>query len=682
MAALAANPTVLALAVGNEIPVDLVRLYGSGKVADTLSRLVAQIHDADPGMLATYVNFPTTEFLEVEGQDLATFNVFLEQPSQLRSYLSHLQVVSGSKPLVMTELGLASEVHGADAQAESLAWQLQTVDEVGCAGATVFSWTDEWAVDDEDVEGWGFGITTAAREARPALQVVEKWATTAYPRDLRDEWPPISVIVNTYNEERNIETCLDSLMATDYPSLEVIVCDDGSTDSTVELARRYPFEVLALPFIGLSAARNAALAEATGDIVAYLDADAACHPDWPYHLALSMEDEGISATGGPNLPFPGAGFIERAVALSPGAPAEVLLTDTRAEHVPGCNVAFRKKDLEAVGAFNPEFTSADDDVDVCWKILDSGREIGVTPAAQVIHRRRDTVRGYLRQQRGYGRAKKGLAGLHRSRFNSLGQARWKGFIYGGSRLLPALFRPVVYTGYQGMAPFQPIVSRQSEVVSAWAGALLPAAVPLAIVGLALGLVSQWWAVVPATFALLSVAYGGAIAMSARVDHREPRPSPLRAIVGVFHLIQPLARAWGRVTGHAAKGNAPAPGPAWAGDRSVWLQDLTEALDHEGCTVRPGGPGNSWDLMATSGLMTSARIMTAIAWKWEPLYRVSYRPRALFWALVVAGVVLGGVVTPWVWAAAIAPVVWLAGSVMWLRPRVRAALTETTEGARQ
>ena len=197
MAALAANPTVLALAVGNEIPVDLVRLYGSGKVADTLSRLVAQIHDADPGMLATYVNFPTTEFLEVEGQDLATFNVFLEQPSQLRSYLSHLQVVSGSKPLVMTELGLASEVHGADAQAESLAWQLQTVDEVGCAGATVFSWTDEWAVDDEDVEGWGFGITTAAREARPALQVVEKWATTAYPRDLRDEWPPISVIVNT-----------------------------------------------------------------------------------------------------------------------------------------------------------------------------------------------------------------------------------------------------------------------------------------------------------------------------------------------------------------------------------------------------------------------------------------------------------------------------------------------------
>ena len=379
MEMLAGDPSVLALAVGNEVPVDLVRLHGSAAVADTLSHFVADVHDADPDMLATYVNFPTTEFLEIEGEDLVTFNVFLEQPDQLRRYLSHLQVISGSKPLVLAELGLASQVHGDEAQAESLAWQLQIVDEVGCAGVTVFSWTDEWAVNDQDVEGWGFGITTSDRQPKLAMAVVEKWARAAYPRDLREDWPLITVIVNTYNEKRNIETCLDSLMASDYPNLEVIVCDDGSTDSTVELARRYPFKVLALPYIGLSAARNAALEEASGEIVAYLDADAACHPDWPYHLALSMEDSAISATGGPNLPWPGAGFVERAVALSPGAPAEVLLTDTRAEHVPGCNMAFRKADLESVGAFNPEFTSAGDDVDVCWNLLDAGTRSASRP---------------------------------------------------------------------------------------------------------------------------------------------------------------------------------------------------------------------------------------------------------------------------------------------------------------
>ena len=120
-----------------------------------------------------------------------------------------------------------------------------------------------------------------------------------------------------------------------YPDLQVLVCDDGSTDRTLEIARRSPFEVLALPHGGLSAARNAGLAAARGEIVAYLDADAACHPEWPFHLALAFEDPRVVVAGGPNLPWPDAGLVERAVALSPGNPVEVLVGDDRAEHVPG-----------------------------------------------------------------------------------------------------------------------------------------------------------------------------------------------------------------------------------------------------------------------------------------------------------------------------------------------------------
>ena len=84
MDSLAGNLTVLAVAVGNEIPVDLVRLHGIGSVEHTLASIVGDVHASDRDMLATYVNFPTTEFLEVEGQDIVTFNVFLEQPGQLR----------------------------------------------------------------------------------------------------------------------------------------------------------------------------------------------------------------------------------------------------------------------------------------------------------------------------------------------------------------------------------------------------------------------------------------------------------------------------------------------------------------------------------------------------------------------------------------------------------------------
>lgn len=176
MEALAGRPEVLAVSVGNEVPADIVRLYGRAAVEDTLSELVALVHEGDPHMLATYTSFPTAEFLRVEGQDLATFNVFLEHAEQLAPYLRHLQRVTEDRPLVLTEVGLAAELHGDAEQARSLEMQLALVDESGCAGATIFSWTDEWATSAGPVEGWGFGLTRADRSPRPALAVAAGWA--------------------------------------------------------------------------------------------------------------------------------------------------------------------------------------------------------------------------------------------------------------------------------------------------------------------------------------------------------------------------------------------------------------------------------------------------------------------------------------------------------------------------
>src|SRR5207302_3034104 len=169
------------------------------------------------------------------------------------------------------------------------------------------------------VGGWGFGITDSARRPKPALDVVSAWARSSL-RSRRSRWPKVTVVVCAYNEERTIDACLRSLADCDYPDLEVRVCDDGSSDRTRELARQFPFPVLALPHRGLSVARNAGLAAAGGEIVAYLDADARCHPEWPYHLALSLADPNVVATGGPNLPVPGAGLGARAGAASQGGP--------------------------------------------------------------------------------------------------------------------------------------------------------------------------------------------------------------------------------------------------------------------------------------------------------------------------------------------------------------------------
>jgi glycosyltransferase involved in cell wall biosynthesis len=672
----AERPEVLAVAVGNEVPVDVVRLHGIGSVEDTLSELVERVHAADSSMLTTYVNFPTTEFLAVDGQDLACFNVFLEDSDALQRYLRHLQIVAGNRPLVVTELGLPAAVHGEREQAESLRHQLAQADEAGCAGVTVFSWTDEWGVGGQPIEGWEFGITDAERGPKPAFDVVREWAGSTI-ADRRAEWPSISVVVCAYNEERTIGECLASLARCQYPDLEVLVCDDGSTDRTREIAEGFPFRILRLRHGGLSRARNAGLGASTGAIVAYLDADAACHPEWPFYLALSLEEPEVAATGGPNLPVPDAGFVERAVALSPGGPTEVLVTDDRAEHVPGCNMAYRARVLESIAGFDAMYTSAGDDVDVCWKLLERGHQIAFAPPAQVRHHRRNTVRGYLRQQRGYGRAERMLIGAHPHRFNRLGQARWRGFMYGGPAILPSLLRSVVYHGYMGGAPFQPVARRRGELASMWTTALLPLAAPIALIGLVLGLVSPWWLFVPAAMATLVSAFGIAVACAVHPDRLEPRPIALRSLVGFLHVAQPFVRAWGRLRGSPLE--RAATHPAWSGDRWEWLRHLESDLRARKCALRAGGPSDRWDLEVVIGPFVAARVTTAVMWHWEPRHAVRYRPRGLL-LLAIAVSLAWAVASPLGWLALALVGLASAAEVAGLHRIVGRAVAHTTRGA--
>lgn len=635
----AGRACVLGLSVGNEVPGDVVRVHGIRAVEDVLSDLVARVHEGDAAMLATYCNYPTTEYLKVERQDLACFNVFLEDEDALRSYLARLQVVSGDLPLLITELGLASELHGVEAQAESLAWQLRAVDECGTAGATVYSWTDEWGVAGEAVEGWGFGITDASRAPKPALEVASDWARRPL-EHLRDQWPTISVVVCAYNAAATLEECLGSLERCTYPDLDVIVCDDGSTDETGAIARRFsPTRVLELPRGGLSNARNAGIENARGEIVAFLDADAVCHPEWPFHLALSLEDETVGATGGPNLPARRTKFAERAVSASPGNPVHVLIADDRAEHVPGCNMAFKKDALGAVHWFDPVYTAAGDDVDVCWKLLEKGYEIAFSPAAQVRHHRRDTVRGYLRQQRGYGKAERILWTRHPHRFNRLGQASWSGFIYGGPRLLARYLRPVVYHGLMGQAPFQGVVRRRSEYVLGWAQALVPA---VATFGVAAALGAVAWPPLlggSAIAAAFVVAFALAVAVATRPAETESHPVVHRALVGALHVIQPIVRAWARIRSRAGGAQPPEPLP-WTGDRLRWLLELRRQLVARRCAIWWGSPTTSWDFEASIGPFIYYRVTTAVVWGWVPQYasRLTARP-ALFGAALVGGLLL-------------------------------------------
>ncbi len=288
-AQLADTETTLAICVGNEIPADVVRWVGEARVASLLGRLADAVHDADPDRLVTYANYPSTEYLPLDRFDFLTFNVFLERESDLRSYLTRLQNLAGSKPLILGEFGfhVASEESGQAAaelrQAEQIDRQLYLSLERGLAGSCIFSWTDQWNVGGTDVEGWRFGLTTAERTSRPALGVAAGWNRRSV-ADLSPPggWPSMSVVICAYNAASTLEECLSHTCRLDYEALEVIVVDDGSTDATADIVRRHPTaRLVRLPHGGLSAARNVGYEVARHEIVAYLDADAFPSPEWP-----------------------------------------------------------------------------------------------------------------------------------------------------------------------------------------------------------------------------------------------------------------------------------------------------------------------------------------------------------------------------------------------------------------
>src|SRR5918911_2069033 len=181
--ACAGHPAILCYTIGNEIPAPIVRWHGRRRVERFLERLYRAAKAEDPAGLVTYVNYPSTEYLQPPFVDFLCFNVYLESQKSLEAYLARLQNLAGDRPLVLAEIGLDSRLQGEDAQARALDWQVRTTFAAGCAGAFVFAWTDEWYWGGYDVDDWEFGLTDRAHEPKPALAAVrDAYAAVPFPR--------------------------------------------------------------------------------------------------------------------------------------------------------------------------------------------------------------------------------------------------------------------------------------------------------------------------------------------------------------------------------------------------------------------------------------------------------------------------------------------------------------------
>ena len=625
--ACAGHPAILCYSVGNEIPAAIVRWHGRKPVERFIKRLYEAAKEEDPKGLVTYVNYPSTEYLQLSFLDFVSFNVYLESQEPLEAYYARLQNKAGDRPLLMAEVGLDSHRNGAEKQARVLDWQIHTTFASGCAGMFVFAWTDEWFRGGHDILDWDFGLTMRDRRPKPALEVVrDSFAEVPFPPNV--DSPKISVAICARNEEDHIGETLAALRKVDYPDFEVIVVDDGSTDSTAAIARRFGAQVISTENRGLSSARNTAMEAATGEIVAYIDGDAYPDPHWLRYLAYTFSTTSHVGVGGPNIHPPGDGMIAECVANAPGGPIHVLLSDSEAEHIPGCNMAFRRNALLQVGGFDPQFRAAGDDVDLCWRLQERGWTLGFSPAAVVWHHRRDRIGDYWKQQKGYGKAEAMLERKWPEKYNGMGHLEWKGRLYGSGHTRPLMInRWRIYHGMWGTGLFQSIYASPPRHMS-----LLPLMPEwlLMIAALAgLSALSLLWAPLLLALPLFIAANGIVLAQAiytvslarfGRSQTSQKNLLRLRLITVWLHLMQPMARLIGRIQ----HGLTPwrrrrefrfmVPktkslafwSEVWRGPEVI-LQSLEDRLRQLKAVVLRGGDYDGWDLEVSVGANGFARV---------------------------------------------------------------------------
>ena len=680
--ACAGHPAIFAYSVVNEIPADIVRWSGSRAVAEFVDDLIGEAKRADPGCLCTFANYPPTEFLRAGSADFVCFNVYLHQEQPFQSYLARLQMLAEGKPLMLGEFGMDSLREGEPRKAEFLARQIEQAFRAGLAGTVVFSFTDEWWHDGQMVEDWQLGLTSRQREARESFQAVKRAYRVAPYWPLPRE-PKVSVVVACYNGERTLKACLDSLARLHYADYEVILVDDGSTDATPRLVLQHP----AVRYfrheknLGLSVARNTGIAAAAGELVAFTDADCRADEDWLYYLVGALVQSEFAGMGGPNLLPPEDSAVAAAVMASPGGPAHVMLTDRRAEHIPGCNMIFLKDALTEIGGFDPIFRQAGDDVDLCWRLQQAGCALGFSPAGFVWHYRRSTVRAYLKQQHGYGEAEALLVRKHPEYFNFVGGSRWRGRIYTASKFGVLLRPPIIYRGLFGSAGFQSLYASEPALpLMLWTSLEYHVLVTLPLWVLS----ATFHHLLPLAITSLLVSLGVCVLAGAQASLPKAKLRPWsRGLVGALFFLQPVVHGWARYQGRLLLPGSPFGLAAqqtldsialrqsrhslreanyWSAepvDRLAFVAELLNRLDRQGWPNKSDVGWSDYDLEIYGSRWSHLQLTTALEHRarGKHLLRCRLRPR---WSLA-AKVAFGGLAglellvlgfaapwRPWLW----------------------------------
>ena len=249
---------------------------------------------------------------------------------------------------------------------------------------------------------------------------------TAFDTGPTGGWPRVTVAVCTRDRTAQLADCLRSLSELAYDNLELLVVDNApTTDETQRLVQesfpnvRYVRE----PRPGLDWARNRAINEASGDILAYTDDDVVVDPHWITALArVFVDDPRVMVVTGLVVPFEletraqllfeayggfGRGFRRQWHNVDTTAPGGHHFHFGSGRFGTGANMAFRRTVFDRIGGFDPALdvgtvTNGGGDLEMFFRALQEGRTLVYEPEAIVRHRHRRTLEELRVQLRNHG----------------------------------------------------------------------------------------------------------------------------------------------------------------------------------------------------------------------------------------------------------------------------------------
>lgn len=179
--------------------------------------------------------------------------------------------------------------------------------------------------------------------------------------------PRVSVVLPVLNGEQFLAEAVDSILSQTLESLELLLVDDGSTDATPEIARRYAgrdprVKVIRLERSGIAHALNAGIAAARGLYVARMDADDISHPSrmWEQVAHLDANADCVAVGSAVFVMDEGGGHVGTSKYPEDHAEIAQMLIDGRSNAMAHPTVMARRAALLAVGGYRPDFVPSED----------------------------------------------------------------------------------------------------------------------------------------------------------------------------------------------------------------------------------------------------------------------------------------------------------------------------------